>query len=107
MSLKLATILTVTEGLKLMAALFRTSPPQLETLLGRVASRDFTVGVMGIGYIGLPLALAALKTGFRVIGFDIDEVRVFLLNRGESGIKHIPSSPIAFAPTEKRFRATS
>lgn len=81
----------------------------LETnaLLSRIANRDYTVGIMGMGYVGLPLALAAAKAGFRVIGFDIDEARVALLNRGESGIKHIPGGAIAEALNEKRFRATT
>lgn len=76
-------------------------------ILSRMASRDYTVGIMGMGYVGLPLALAAAKAGFRVIGFDIDEARVALLNRGQSGIKHIPSQPIASALAERRFRATA
>lgn len=81
-----------------------TGVAQIETLLVRIASRDFTVGIVGMGYVGLPLALAALKSGFRVIGFDIDEARVDLLNRGESGMKHIPSRLLADALLEKRFR---
>ena len=80
---------------------------QPASLLARITSRDYTVGIMGMGYVGLPLALAAVKAGFRVIGFDIDEARVSLLNRGESGIKHISGEPIAQALAEARFRATA
>jgi len=79
----------------------------LEPLLSRIASRNYTVGIVGMGYVGLPLALVAAKAGFHVIGFDIDEARVALLNRGESGIKHIPGQAIAQALSEKRFRATA
>ena len=79
---------------------------QLDALLSRVASRDCTIGIMGMGYVGLPLALVAAKAGFRVIGFDVDEARVALLNRGESGIKHIPGEAIAEALARNRFRAT-
>jgi len=80
---------------------------QLETMLTRVSSRDYTVGIIGMGYVGLPLALVAAKAGFRVIGFDIDDARVALLNRGESGIKHISGEAIAEALAEDRFRATA
>ena len=80
---------------------------QPELLLARIASRDYTVGIMGMGYVGLPLAIAAIKAGFRVIGFDIDGARIALINRGESGIKHIPSALIAVALSEGRLRATA
>ena len=79
----------------------------MEDLLARVASRDFTIGIMGMGYVGLPLALVALKAGFPVVGFDIDPARVELLNSGRSGIKHIPSEPITRALAEAQFRVTA
>jgi UDP-N-acetyl-D-glucosamine dehydrogenase len=79
----------------------------LPSLLQRIETRDFTVGVMGLGYVGLPLAMVAIRAGFRVIGFDIDDARIALLNAGESGIKHLPSEPIAAAVRDGRFRATS
>ncbi len=78
-----------------------------ETILEKIKSRRFAIGIIGMGYVGLPLALSALKSGFRVVGFDIDEKRVALLNRGESGIKHIPSTAIAAALGEGRFQATA
>jgi len=85
----------------------RVNAGLLDELLLCVAKRDFTVGIVGMGYVGLPLALAAAKAGFRVIGFDIDDARVARLNRGESGINHIPSGAIEEALSEDRFRATS
>ena len=45
------------------------------------------VSVFGLGYVGIPLALAATKANFRVLGFDIDAQRVDQINRGESFIK--------------------
>jgi len=78
----------------------------LPPLLGRIATRNYSIGVMGMGYVGLPLALTALSAGFRVIGFDIDARRVDLLNSGESGIKHIPGAPLAEAARQGRFRAS-
>jgi UDP-N-acetyl-D-glucosamine dehydrogenase len=79
----------------------------LADILRRLAAKDYTVGIIGLGYVGVPLALAACNAGFRVIGFDIDSKRVELLNRGESAISHIPTDAIAKAVDEKRFQATS
>lgn len=82
----------------------------MEALAGsmrRVAERNFTIGIVGLGYVGIPLALAACKVGFKVIGFDIDADRVAQLNRGESFIKHIPTAAITKAVSEGRFRATN
>jgi UDP-N-acetyl-D-glucosamine dehydrogenase len=84
-----------------------TNANLVEVLLARIASRDYTIGIVGMGYVGLPLALAALKAGFRVLGFDVNLERVELLNGGSSGIKHIPSEPLATAISNGRFRATS
>jgi UDP-N-acetyl-D-glucosamine dehydrogenase len=78
----------------------------VEGQFARIASRDYLIGVIGMGYVGLPLALTAVNAGFRVIGFDVDEARVALLNQGQSGIKHIPAEPLAKAMKEERFRAT-
>jgi UDP-N-acetyl-D-glucosamine dehydrogenase len=67
----------------------------------------YVVGIVGMGYVGLPLALTALNAGFSVVGFDIDAERVSLLNGGRSGIRHIPSGPVAAAIAAGRFRATA
>lgn len=74
--------------------------------LRRIAGREALVGIIGLGYVGLPLALTVCKAGFRVLGFDIDSHRVALLNRGESGIRHIPSAPIGQAIEAGLFAAT-
>jgi UDP-N-acetyl-D-glucosamine dehydrogenase len=84
-----------------------TYATDLDTILGRVSSRDYVVGIMGMGYVGLPLALAGANAGFRIIGFDIDEARVTRLNRGEGGIKHIANGPIVKALADGRFKATT
>ena len=60
-----------------------------------------------MGYVDLPLALVATKPGFKVISFDIDEARIALLNRGETGIKHIPDAALREALANKAFRTTS
>jgi UDP-N-acetyl-D-glucosamine dehydrogenase len=66
-----------------------------------------TIGVVGLGYVGMPLALAAWTAGFRVIGCDIDPEKVELINSGKSYLKHIPSQEIATAVRDKRLRATT
>ena len=89
------------------AMLEAVEAPNIEGLLGRVASRDYRIGIIGMGYVGLPLALAAIEAGFPVVGFDIDPARADLLKSGRSGIKHIASEPIAEAIVKRRFRVTS
>jgi len=65
-----------------------------------------TVGIIGLGYVGLPLALLFTKAS-RVLGFDIDPVKVERLNAGESYIGHIPSASIAAARATGAFEATA
>ena len=57
-------------------------------LLDRLRARTALIGVVGLGYVGLPLSLRYAQTGLRVLGFDIDAEKVELLNRGESFIEH-------------------
>ncbi|HSI39320.1 MAG TPA: nucleotide sugar dehydrogenase [Xanthobacteraceae bacterium] len=75
-------------------------------LAGRIAGRQALVGIVGLGYVGLPLALTICAAGFRVLGFDIDARRVEHLNRGDSLIRHIPPEPILAALERGLFEAT-
>ena len=75
-------------------------------LIDRIVARKYTIGVIGLGYVGIPLALAATRAGFPVLGFDIDEGRVAQINRGESFIRHIPTTAITEAVRDGRFAAT-
>lgn len=75
-------------------------------LLARFHAREAKIGVIGLGYVGLPLALTAAKAKFPVLGFDINSSYVARLNRGESYIKHIPAASIAEAVAEGRLEAT-
>ncbi|WAJ28079.1 nucleotide sugar dehydrogenase [Antarcticirhabdus aurantiaca] len=75
-------------------------------LLARIGSRDAVVGIIGLGYVGLPLALAFAKAGFPVLGFDINASRVALLNEGRTGLRHIPDAPLAESIAAGRFEAT-
>jgi UDP-N-acetyl-D-glucosamine dehydrogenase len=78
----------------------------MQEWLGRVERRETQVGIIGLGYVGLPLALLFSGAGFRVTGFDIDERKVATLNAGESYIHRIEPAHIA-AGQAAGFTATS
>ncbi|MGP1680667.1 MAG: nucleotide sugar dehydrogenase, partial [Burkholderiales bacterium] len=82
------------------------STTALSQLLSRLESKTATIGIIGMGYVGLPLMLRFSEAGFRVIGFDSDTEKVAKLNRGESYIKHIPANGIAQARASN-FEATA
>ena len=63
-------------------------------LLQKVNSKSARVGVIGLGYVGLPLVIEFCKAGYKVIGFDIDAEKVTFLKQGKSYIKHITASSI-------------
>ena len=75
-------------------------------LRGRITDRTACVGIIGLGYVGLPLAQAFARHGFRVLGFDLDREKVDRLNAGESYIGHIPSASVA-AMRASGFEATT
>lgn len=81
--------------------------PVLETLTHAIQDRTATVGVIGLGYVGLPLVLLFEEAGFAVIGFDVDEAKVSMLNRGESYIRHIGMQRIQKAFGNDRLFATA
>ena len=64
------------------------------------------VGIIGLGYVGLPLALRFAEAGHRVLGFDTDPAKVERLNRGHSYIRHIPVAKIQQHVQSKHFAAT-
>jgi UDP-N-acetyl-D-glucosamine dehydrogenase len=65
------------------------------------------IGIVGLGYVGLPLALAAWTAGYRILGFDIDQEKADSINAGKSYIKNIPSEMIASAVASGQLRATT
>lgn len=83
------------------------SNQSIQPLLDAIENRTHKVGIVGLGYVGIPLMLAAVHTGFSVIGFDIDEKRVGELNSGKSSIKHIPNELITNCVSSGKFEATS
>jgi UDP-N-acetyl-D-mannosaminuronate dehydrogenase len=60
-----------------------------QSLLAKIHSHDATIGIIGLGYVGLPLALAFVEKGYRVLGFDTDPDKVAKIERGECYIRHI------------------
>jgi UDP-N-acetyl-D-glucosamine dehydrogenase len=76
-------------------------------LLDRIASRKARVAVIGMGYVGLPLALGFADAGFDVLAFDIDEEKVRKLNAGEPYIRHFGTERLMALAESDRFRATA
>jgi UDP-N-acetyl-D-glucosamine dehydrogenase len=80
-------------------------------LVDKLNSKTAVIGIVGLGYVGLPLMLRYCETGYNVIGFDIDQAKIDALNRGESYIEHIPAGKIKgaigvnFEPTSDFSRA--
>jgi UDP-N-acetyl-D-glucosamine dehydrogenase len=83
-----------------------TSLDKTAELLQKIESRQARIGIVGMGYVGLPLALLFSDARFRVTGFDIDSRKVDTLNRGGSYIVRIPGTEIQLA-RESGFTATS
>jgi UDP-N-acetyl-D-glucosamine dehydrogenase len=71
------------------------------------AGKDIKVGIIGCGYVGLPLALRFADVGHRVTGFDLDKSKIDKLNAGQSYIQHIPADKIRQHVEAKRFDATT
>ncbi len=78
-----------------------------QDLLSKIKSGKAHVGVVGMGYVGLPLALAFVAKGFRVTGFDVDPAKVESLNAGRSYIMHLNAQRVADAAKTGRFQATA
>jgi len=78
----------------------------VDGFLSRVEDRSAVVGVIGQGYVGLPLGLVFCEAGFRVIGFDVDARKVAAIGRGESFIQHIGPARVARAVATGRYEAT-
>ena len=66
-------------------------------LRARIESRDAVIGVIGLGYVGLPVALAFAEAGYRVAGVDLREEKVALISRGKAHLSHIPDERVAAA----------
>ena len=66
-----------------------------DELLKKIADKEIVAGVVGLGYVGLPLAVEKAKAGFRTIGFDVQEEKVNLVNQGHNYIGDVVDSDLA------------
>ena len=82
------------------------APDAAADLLARIDDGRVKVGVIGLGYVGLPLAVAVAERGYPVIAFDIDPAKIEALKAGRSYILHVPSQSVARLVTEEAFAPT-
>ena len=80
---------------------------RLNDLKARIAAREARMGVVGLGYVGLPLALEFARKGFHVTGFDVNTSKVETLRKGASYIEDVPAAEVADATKRGVFEATS
>ena len=78
-----------------------------ERLLEKIAKRDITVGVVGLGYVGLPLAVEKAKAGFKTIGFDVQEEKVNMVNEGHNYIGDVVNEDLKELVDKGMMKATS
>lgn len=78
-----------------------------EELLKKIEERKLTVGVVGLGYVGLPLAVEKAKAGFRTIGFDVQESKVNMVNEGHNYIGDVVDSDLQNLVEKKMLTSTS
>src|SRR5687767_11507626 len=76
-------------------------------LVDKIRRREAKVGVVGLGYVGLPLGMAFAQAGFPVLGLDVDARKVDGIKRGESYIRHIASEPLKQLVDAGKLVATS
>ncbi|KPK28835.1 MAG: UDP-N-acetyl-D-glucosamine dehydrogenase [Desulfobacterales bacterium SG8_35_2] len=80
---------------------------ELSKLKDKIAHKEFLLGIIGLGYVGLPLSLTFLRKDIAVLGFDLDAKKIVMLQGGVSYIKHIPSEELAGFVQQGRFSATA
>ena len=78
-----------------------------DLLVGKAADRSALIGIVGLGYVGLPLALEFARAGFRVLGFDVNAKVVDELARGHSHVQDVPSAQLAGFIQAGKFAATT
>ena len=84
-----------------------TTQSPAEDLEKKLLSQEATIGVVGLGYVGLPLLRAFFKAGYPVIGFDVDDEKVQMLSKGESYLKHLGEDFVADLAKSDKFVATT
>src|SRR2546426_8239677 len=83
-----------------------TSHPHNSTILERIRTRQARVGVIGLGYVGLPLAVEFASQGFDVTGFDVDHAKTAQINAGKSYIPDVSTAALRAAVEAGKLRAT-
>jgi len=76
-------------------------------IITKIQNKEAVIGVVGLGYVGLPLILAFSAKGFRCVGFDVDQTKVDSINAGESYIDHIDSEPLQSGVRDGLITATA
>ena len=76
-------------------------------VLEKIEKKEIVVGVVGLGYVGLPLAVEKAKAGFKTIGFDVQKSKVEMVNAGHNYIGDIVDSDLKKLVEEKKLQATS
>jgi len=79
----------------------------VENLIEKISSKKALIGVIGLGYVGLPLVREFTRAGLKVLGLDLDPSKVKALNAGRSYIEHIPASVVRDMVRSKRFTVTT
>lgn len=90
-----------------MASRKKQTTSTADTLLAQINTQTLTIGVVGLGYVGLPLAVEFSKKGIRTIGFDIDSRKVSTLNKGKNYIQDVKDADITEIVKKKTFSATT
>ena len=78
-----------------------------ETLLTKIRNKEIIVGVVGLGYVGLPLAVEKAKAGYKTIGFDVQAKKVEMCNRGENYIGDVVNEDLEAIVKSGMFSATT
>ncbi len=81
--------------------------PDFDELLGRFEKTTARIGIIGMGDVGLPLAIASVKGGIKTTGFDVDEAKIEALNAGRSYLKHISQNAVKALKASGRFSITT
>jgi UDP-N-acetyl-D-glucosamine dehydrogenase len=82
-------------------------PKIFDTVLARIRAKEARVGVIGLGYVGLPLAVELAHAGFTVTGFDVDRAKADQINAGKSYIPDVPQADVAASVKSGKLNATS
>lgn len=79
----------------------------IESFLKKIESREARIGIVGIGYVGLPIAASFAEAGFKVVGIDLREEKVAAINEGRSHLRDVPDSRIAAVTSKGLFQASA